>query len=140
MNVSYVGTIHSGFGTAKDYVAKQYYFAYFSKFLGQEPFLGTLNVHLDQEDIAGFYEALNKMKAHVIPGISDEGTELWGIKCYFVTIKRYPRKDRGQKCLALNFDRPDHPLQVVELVAPGNLRKNLLLKDGTRVTITIIDD
>lgn len=137
MKTSYIGTVHSGLGTAKDYVAKQYYFTYFTDFLGQEPFLGTLNVHLDQKDINEFYNALSKMETFFIPNVNSEGEELWSLKCYFVTIDRYPRKNLVQKCLALNFEKSDHPLHIVELVAPVNLRKQLDLKDDTKVLMII---
>jgi len=137
MQVSFIGRVQSGSGTGKKYVAIDYFFQHFVMLLGQRPFLGTLNVHLKARDVPQYYKSLKSFDPLVIPHFQSESYELWGIECYFVTLGIKGSNVTSEECLALKFDQPEHPRNIVELISPFNLRVKLSLRDRQEVILTL---
>jgi len=128
------GVLFSGIGEGAWYVSQEGYRRQFVEKLGFEPFPGTLNVRLKRE-----YED-EKKRLEAIPSIQIEGfrdgTRSFGpVKCFGATIND---AERGALISAV---RTHYGADVIELIAPHDLRAKLRLKDGdiVRARITIPD-
>jgi len=128
------GVLFSGIGEGAWYVSQEGYRRQFVEKLGFEPFPGTLNVRLKRE-----YED-EKKRLEAIPSIQIEGfrdgTRSFGpVKCFRATIND---AERGALISAV---RTHYGADVIELIAPHDLRSKLGLKHGdiVRARITIPD-
>ncbi len=133
----FLGEVISGMGVGGRYVEKSHFFQALAKFLGADPFLGTLNVRL-QEDLTGFFEFLRSHKPSRIAPKYEGNVSFWNVDCYPAILQA--NRDDGKKSyvLVLDFGSQKPGEVVVELVAHPHLRKTLGLKDGDMVTIRIL--
>ncbi len=121
------GKVESGMGEGRYYLSKRGYLDQIKKIFGFEPYPGTLNVRLSMEEMTKYRGFLGK--AMTIKGFVSEGrtfgdvlaikAEMEGIICAVITPKR------------------SHYSDVVEVIAPVNLRGLLKLKDGDEVEIEL---
>jgi riboflavin kinase len=118
------GRVVTGLGEGQYYISLDGYRSQFTEKLGFEPYPGTLNLQL-KEPFA-HHDAL----AIQIGGFKDDTRTFGGGKCYPVTIG-------GVKAAIIRPDRSSYPLNLVEIIAPVNLRKTLGLKDGDEVEVTL---
>ncbi len=135
MNAIFDGIVRTGLGTGASYVALPYFFDHFVKFLGAAPFPGTLNIQLSKASIPRFRTAIEKERPMVIPSHRADGRSLWRVLCYCISLWRADRGNEqdGERGLALEFDRPEHPKDIVEVVSLVHLRKRFGLVDGDRI-------
>jgi len=113
------GRVISGIGKGRYYVKQRPYFALFKSLLGAEPYLGTLNIYVED----------GLLKIDEMPH-SFKPNEFGEIKYSLGTLK-------GLKILILRPIRSIHPENVFEIVAPVKLRDKLRLKDGDEVEFLI---
>jgi len=118
------GKVTTGLGEGQYYISLDGYRDQFKEKLGFEPYPGTLNLQLKEP--FGQHEA----SAVKIAGFKDEARTFGGGKCYPVTIG-------GVHAAIIRPDRSSYPLNLVEIIAPVNLRKTLGLKDGDEVEVTL---
>lgn len=119
------GTVISGEGAGTKFVKLPWVKKQFIQKLGFNPYPGTLNLRLPVE---------TKVKDLMDKA---EGVQIKPAKGFF----------RGKCFKALVMNRikgavvtpevPDYPADLLEVLAPVNLRKTLQLKDGEKVQITI---
>ena len=128
--ISIQGHIVDGLGEGAYYV--DMYQTRFRKALGFEPFSGTLNVRVTTEDAR---KAINRMK-HTPPlmvtGFTYEGRTFGDVICYRVKVNN---KIEAAIVIA---QRTHHSKDILEVIAPVNIRKALKLKDEAPVTLTLI--
>ncbi|MCR4335746.1 MAG: DUF120 domain-containing protein [archaeon] len=118
------GKIVDGLGQGAYYVCRLQYKKVFEKLLGKEIFCGTLNLEVEPAERTRFTAA----KPVVINGFTTKertfgGIDVW--KC----------KANNIGALAILPHRTNHPANIIEIVAPINLRKKLNLKTGAQVIL-----
>ena len=117
------GKITAGLGQARLFLSREGYRRQFLDCLGFVPFPGTLNVFLDEPFPASSPSIL-------IRGFSEAEECFGGCRCYCIRIN-------GMDAAAIRPERSRHPPELIEVIAPANLRRALDLKDGDRVEVII---
>lgn len=125
--VTLVGEVFTGLGEGAYYVSREGYRRQFVAKLGFDPYPGTLNVRLSDSRSLANREVLDHFKGIEIEGFSDEGRAYGPVKCFRATING---KVEGALVMAR---RSHYGKDVVEFIAPVNLRRLLGLRDGDRV-------
>jgi riboflavin kinase len=124
------GVIVGGLGEGAYYV--DLYRTRFRKALGFDPFAGTLNVRITTEDSR---KAVNRMKHSppiIVGGFTKEGRTFGDVICYRVKVNE---KIEATVVIA---QRTHHSEDILEIIAPVNIRKSLKLKTDDVVTLTVI--
>ena len=116
------GVITQGVGGGKDYLNAEGISREIQDKIGFKPYPGTLNVKLTRESvrkITSIRSIENKPKVGVFPGILLAGS-----------IGPYD-------CAVIRPQDPNYPRDIVEVIAPLSLRKELNLGDGDEVAIKV---
>lgn len=125
------GTVFSGMGEGAYYMSLPKYREQFLKKIGFDPYPGTLNLKIDLKFLME-REKLEQYK-HLginIEGFSDGSRTYGSLWCFHSLIESV----RGAVVL---IERTHYDISVIEVISPINFRKELGLKDGDRVKITI---
>ncbi len=120
------GTVVAGSGEGAKFVGLPWVKKQIAEKLGFNPYLGTLNIKLSEESVK-IKKLLEKTKSIEISSIEN----FCRGKCYRASLKRHV------KCAIVIPDVPNYPEDVLEIVAPVNLREKLQLKDGDHVKIEV---
>ncbi len=126
--VTVEGVVFSGQGRASRFVEISWAKDQIEKKLGFKPYLGTLNVRISGREATRLRRILAESKSIEIT----PQTGFYRALCFNVTIMN---RARGA---IISPEKPNYPPNVVEIIAPLNLRKALSLRDGDRVEITIM--
>jgi riboflavin kinase len=119
------GTIFSSRGEGKKFLELPWVKRQMKQKLGFTPYPGTLNVRLSEEDV----ERKKLLgKAHSIKVFPAEGY------CSGALIKAFIGK---LECAIVVPEVARYPKEVLEIIAPVNLRETLQLEDGSEVTVTV---
>ena len=124
------GVIVDGIGEGAYYV--EVYSERFKKALGFEPYPGTLNVRITSDESR---KAINRMKhtpPQVVTGFTHEGRTFGDVICYRVKVN-----DKVEAAVVI-AQRTHHSEDILEVIAPVNIRKKLKISDSDDVTLTII--
>ena len=119
------GTVFSSRGTGKKFLELPWVKRQIKQKLGFTPYAGTLNVRLPEESVKR-----KKLleKAHSIKVCPADGY------CNGTLIKAFIGK---VECAIVVPEVAGYPKEVLEVVAPVNLRETLQLEDGGEVTVTV---
>jgi riboflavin kinase len=125
------GTLFSGIGEGAWYVSRSGYRRQFAEKLGFDPFPGTLNLRLRRQydDERRLLETLPHIQ---IDGFRDGDRTFGPVTCYGAKIN-----DLEDGAL-ISAVRTHYGSDVIELIAPCNLRARLGLKDGDIVKVRIL--
>jgi len=121
------GRVITGLGEGQYYMSLDGYVKQFVKILGFRPFPGTLNIKLDEDGI------IERRKLN-------GGIALHGFKSHQRTYGGghvYPARLGRIKGAVVIPERTHYPADVLEFIAPINLREKLGLKDGDVVEVRI---
>jgi riboflavin kinase len=118
------GKIVAGQGKGQYYISREGYSRQFLQYLGFIPFPGTLNVLLE-----GPFHA--EQKAIKIEGFQEGGKSFGECKCY-------PIKLNGIEAAVVRPEKSCHPAELIEVVAPVELRLALRLEEGDPVEVVIL--
>jgi len=122
-----IGSVITGLGEGQYYTALDGYKTQFRERLGFEPFPGTLNIKLDNQSL----EVRKKMVGGIkIKGFAAQNRTFGGGKCFNAKIQEIG----GAVILP---DRTHYPEDIIEVIAPVNLREHLSLRDGSEVQIEL---
>ncbi len=124
------GSVVGGLGEGAYYV--DLYRTRFKKALGFDPYSGTLNVKVTTEESR---KAINQMKNSppiIVTGFTKEGRTFGDVICYRVKVNN---KIEATVVIA---QRTHHSEDILEVIAPVNIRKALKLKSDDQVTLTVI--
>lgn len=121
------GKVFSGKGEGTRYTQLQWVKKQITEKCGFIPHDGTLNIKLTEESFRTKkqLETANAMEISPPEGFCRG-------KCFRARIKC------NVKCVVLIPEIASYPEDIVEIVAPINLRKELRLKDGDEVDVTIL--
>lgn len=116
------GLVVSGTGKAQFFTVQPFYAAQFETKLGFKPFPGTLNLRVS----VGVKQKLASAAHIVIEGDAVHG----GAKCY--------RAELGSvACFLIVPDKSQHGEDILEVLAPVNLRHELSLLDNHKVELLV---
>ncbi len=118
------GKVVGGLGEGQYYISREGYSHQFSQKLGFVPFPGTLNIKLDEPFAPG-------LRAIQIEGFRDNDRTFGECRCYQIRLN-------GTEAAIVRPDRSAYPADLVEVIAPLQLREALKLADGDAVEVTLL--
>lgn len=122
------GKVITGLGEGQYYISLEGYRRQFIEKLGFDPYPGTLNIKLDSPGV----ELRKKISANIkISGFSDRNRTFGSGACFNVRISDI-------KGAVITPERTHYPEDVIEVIAPVNLREHLKIKDGSVVNVEVI--
>ena len=119
---SMLGKVIAGLGQAGYFLSREGYRQQFLNRLGFIPFPGTLTVLLEESFPAS-------APAILIQGFSEKEERFGACRCYRIRIN-------GLDAVAIRPEKSSHPPELIEVIAPLNLRRALNLKDGDTVEVS----
>ncbi|ADT83544.1 DUF120 domain-containing protein [Thermococcus barophilus] len=122
-----IGEVISGLGEGAYYVRQ--YAPLIREYLGFEPYPGTLNIKIIFPKT--IFDALCNVKPILIPGFVKNGRTFGDVRAYKVKIN-------GIEGAIVIPSRTIHPPRIAEVIAPIYLRRELNLKDGSRIKLKVI--
>ena len=123
--ITFEGTVFTGEGNGKKYLALPWVKKQMEEKLGYSPFLGTLNLKLKKESTVRKKHLYEAKSAAICPA---EG--------YCVGLL-FKAAISSMECAVIIPQVKGYPENVLEIVAPVNLRGTLKLEDGDAVTVSI---
>jgi riboflavin kinase len=120
------GTVTKGIAEAAYYVSQPDYQKEFQKELGFKAFPGTLNIEVNNEELA---RLIANKKLITIKGFSTTKRSFGSLSCYKIKINKI-------EAAIVIPERTRHPASTIEIIAPTYLRDKLKLKDESRVKIS----
>jgi riboflavin kinase len=123
-----VGRVSTGLGEGEYYLQRQQYKRQFSQALGFEPYEGTLNLAVTDEEMDKV-DIVPDSKMIDIAGFKAEGRTFGEAKCIEIVVG-------GIQC-AIVLPKRSHYTNVIEIISRENLRNGLGLKDGDEVEVVI---
>ena len=123
--VSFEGTIYSGKGVGKNFVALPWVTAQIESKLGFSPYQGTLNLRLTEE---------SKEKRKLLD--PEKGITVQPQTGYLPGVL-FQATISGLECAIVLPLIPDYPSDVLEVISPLYLRGKLGLSDGKKVTVWV---
>jgi len=124
------GHIVTGLGEGAYYV--EVYSAKLKSALGFKPHLGTLNVRVVDEDSQKAMKRMKNTTPLVLSGFSHKGRTFGDVICYRVKVNK---KIEAAIVIA---QRTHHSEEIIEVVAPVNIRDALKLGDNDKITLTVV--
>jgi riboflavin kinase len=122
------GKVITGLGEGQYYISLDGYRMQFIEKLGFDPYPGTLNIKIDAPSI----EARKGISANIrISGFTSENRTFGSGSCFGVRIADI------QGAIIVP-ERTHYPEDIIEIIAPVNLRKYLNLSDGSNVEVEVI--
>lgn len=122
------GKVVTGLGEGHYYISLAGYRTQFIEKLGFDPYPGTFNLKLDEKSI----EQRKKINGNVrISGFTDQNRTFGNASCFNITIA-------GVKGAVIVPERTHYPEDIIEIIAPVNLREYLKVKDGSTVSVEVI--
>ena len=123
----FLGTVQTGLGEGKYYLSFPQYQKQILEKIGFTPFPGTLNLKVNEHDLAFFKQDLEQI---TVNGFATKERTFGGLKAYKVLI------DESIKGAIVFPDRSNNPAGIAELIAPVFLRKKLDLKDQDQLKVS----
>ena len=122
------GKVITGLGEGQYYISLEGYRTQFREKLGFDPYPGTLNVKLDPLSI----ELRKRISANIkISGFTDQNRTFGSGTCFNVKISDI-------KGAVITPERTHYPEDIIEVIAPVNLRQHLNVRDGSTVAVEVI--
>jgi len=118
------GKIASGLGQGQYFISREGYSRQFLQHLGFVPFPGTLNVLLDEPFPA-------EQQAIKIEGFLEEGRSFGECKCYRIKLN-------GIDAAVVRPERSRYPPELIEIIAPVQLRQAFGLGEGDPVEVILL--
>ncbi len=124
------GVVFSGLSEGSYYMSREGYRRQFRSKLGFDPFPGTLNLRVGKEDLND-RRLLESYPFVYIEGFANAKRSYGPAKCYRAVVN-----EKVQSAIVLPI-RAHYGADVVELISPSSLRKQLKLKDGDTVRVRV---
>ncbi len=122
------GRVITGLGEGQYYISLEGYRTQFRQKLGFDPFPGTLNIKLDPPSV----ELRKRISAGIkILGFKTQNRSFGNGSCFNVRISDI----NGAVIIP---ERTHYPEDIIEVIAPVNLRRYLNVEDGSMVAVEVI--
>jgi riboflavin kinase len=125
------GIVVSGLFEGAYYIGKEGYRRQIEEKLGFDPFPGTLNIRISDEDYEK-RQRLERLPSFKLEGFKDGERSFGTCRCYPLTIN-----DEVDGALIV-AERSIHDSNIMEVLAPVYLRRQLRLADGDRVKLSFL--
>ena len=125
------GTLVTGMGEGAYYMGLDGYTKQFKSKIGYVPFLGTLNVRLDQKIYHAAVKQLEVFHGIKINGFSDGKRTYGWVKCFNA------RLNNTTDCQLIMLERTHHDDSIIELISQSCLRKAAKLMDGSKISVKV---
>jgi riboflavin kinase len=125
MQLTFEGTVFSGRGEGKRFVALPWVMRQIQEKLGFTPYAGTLNIRLTEESTQKRRLLEESEGIAVVP------------KSGFCPGVLYKAQLDKEKCAVVLPKTADYPRDVLEVIAPRYLREELGLGDGSAVAVAV---
>src|SRR6266540_1086240 len=122
--------VFSGLSEGSYYMSMEGYRKQFKSKLGLDPFPGTLNLRVAKDSAAQRRE-LDGYPFVGIEGFADKERTYGGARCYPAIVG-----DKVKGAIVVPI-RAHYGEDVIEIIAPENLRRRLRLKDGDTVDVRV---
>jgi riboflavin kinase, archaea type len=119
------GVVASGVGGAKNFLDLPGVKQQIEEKLGLKPYSGTLNIWLNKESAKRLLELQNDKEENIHPQVGTFPGVL--IKASIESVE----------CAIVHPQDPNYSSDILEVIAPINLREELKLLDGSKVTIMV---
>ncbi|BCU71127.1 hypothetical protein KN1_24240 [Stygiolobus caldivivus] len=123
--------VTSGLGEGKFFLSLPYYSEAFKKFLGFQPYPGTLNAVIYDRNSMENRLLLDANKGIVIPEHREPDRVLGSVKAFPASVNSL-----SPSAIVIPT-RTTHPKSVIEVISPYFLREKLNLKDGDEIVIEV---
>jgi riboflavin kinase len=123
------GRVVTGIGEGGYYMSQTHYIKEFEREAGFVPYPGTLDIKLEKDSF-GLKEVLTRLPSKEVPGFETNERA-------FGPVKFFPAKLRKLR-VAIVLPLRSHYTDILEIIAPQNLRKALGLKDDDLVQVEVI--
>jgi riboflavin kinase len=123
------GRVATGIGEGSYYMSQTQYIRQFEKEAGFAPYPGTLDIKLDKDSV-GLKEMIARLPSREVPGFETKERA-------FGPVKLFPAKLRKSRVVMV-LPLRSHYTDILEIIAPQNLRKALGLKDGDIVQVEVV--
>ncbi len=122
------GKVITGLGEGQYYISLEGYRSQFIEKLGFTPFPGTLNIKLDPASI----EIRKRISLDIkISGFTTENRTFGNCSCFNVMID-------DVKGAVIVPERTHYPEDIIEIIAPLNMREHLNIRDSSAVEVEVI--
>ena len=126
--MEFKGIIVSGTEEGAYFMSRSVYTDQFEAKLNFKPFMGTLNIQVDEDDV----ERVKKLLKTDIPMMKGEG--IFGD----VKFKKAVLNDEIEGAVIFP-EKTRHSMDIVEFIAPKNIKETYHLGEGDPVTVKIED-
>ena len=123
------GVVCTGLGEGRYYTMLDGYLQQFEQKLGFTPYPGTLNIELNPHSVIT-RKQLDAMKDIRIEGFEDGVRTFGSAKCFNVKIN-------GTYGTIVIPNRKNYPDNIIEVMAPVNLREHLRVDDESKVEVVL---
>ncbi len=130
-SVFFEGTAFTGLGEGRYYMSLEGYRKRFLEKLGFDLFPGTLNLRLTSPHELQQRRKLDEGRSILIPGFAND------VRTYSAVKVLRAKVNRSVDGAVLLIERTHHGGDVLEVVAPIDLRKRFKIKDGDRVNVEV---
>jgi len=122
------GIVVAGLGKGAIFISIDYYKTQIKEKLGFDPFPGTLNlkVNIGQTDL------LKEINPVRIESFKKDNKTFGGVSCYKIKINDFD-------AFLIVPDLTEHDEDMIEVIAPTNLKSELNIKDGDKVRIELLN-
>ena len=124
------GKIVTGVGMGSGFVGLDWVRRQILEKLGFEPYLGTLNLKMDEGTSSEFHSYIKSRKGTLIEPVDDK---FYAGKCFRIKIN-----DKIDGAIVIPLV-PNYPEDQIEIITPVNIREILELKDGCEITVELLD-
>ncbi|VVB85836.1 Riboflavin kinase [uncultured archaeon] len=122
------GKVITGLGEGQYYISLEGYRKQFREKLGFDPYPGTLNLKLDTSSI----EIRKRISGDVrISGFTDNSRTFGSGSCFNIVISDI-------KGAVIVPERTHYPEDIIEIIAPVNLREYMNVMDGSPVQVEVL--
>ena len=121
------GIITSGLGEGSIFMSMEHYKKEIKNKLGFDAYHGTLNLKIKEEQLISF-KKFNPIK---IEGCKKNNKAFYGARCYKASIKNI----NGAVIIP---DINKHKKDIIEFIAPINLKSELGIKDGDKISLKLL--
>ena len=128
------GVVTQGLGDAQHFIPLPGYLEQFKEKLGYEPFAGTLNIELEGKSISD-QERVPASKEITIEGWDDGERSYGPAYCYPSELET--ARGTYSDVHIIKPERTRHDANVIELIAPVNLRAEFACDDGEYVCVHV---
>ncbi|MBD3405820.1 MAG: DUF120 domain-containing protein [Candidatus Lokiarchaeota archaeon] len=124
------GEVVEGIGEGAYYV--EVYSEKFTEVLGFKPYAGTLNVKINNEVSRKAISRMKHTPPLIVQGFSHDGRTFGDVICYRVRVN-----DKIEAAIVI-AQRTHHSQNILEIIAPVNIREELKIANHDEVKLSII--